>query len=39
VTEINGQKIIAVSRPGATKVFAVGTTGWATRIAVVQPAN
>ncbi len=39
VTEINGQKIIAVSRPGATKVFAIGTTGSETRIAIVQPAN
>ena len=39
VTEINGQKIIAVSRPGATKVFAIGTTGPETRIAIVQPAN
>ncbi|MFI5086862.1 MAG: zinc ribbon domain-containing protein [Terriglobales bacterium] len=39
VTEINGQKIIAVSRPGATKVIAIGTTGSETRIAIVQPAN
>ena len=39
VTEINGQKIIAVSRPGATKVFAIGTTGSETRIAIVQPAH
>ena len=39
VTEVNGQKIIAVNRPGATKVIAVGTTGSETRIAIVQPAN
>ncbi len=39
VTEINGQEIIAVSRPGATKVFAIGTTGSETRIAIVQPTN
>jgi hypothetical protein len=39
VTEINGQQIIAVSRPGATKVIAIGTTGSETRIAIVQPAN
>lgn len=39
VTEINGQMIIAVSRPGATKVFAIGTTGSETRIAIVQPAH
>jgi hypothetical protein len=39
VTEINGQTIIAVDRPGATKVFAIGTTGSETRIAIVQPAN
>ena len=37
VTEMNGQKIIAVSRPGATKVIAIGTTGSETRIAIVQP--
>jgi hypothetical protein len=39
VTEMNGQQIIAVSRPGATKVIAIGTTGSETRIAIVQPAN
>jgi hypothetical protein len=37
VMEISGQKIIAVSRPGVTKVVAVGTTGQETRIAIVQP--
>ena len=39
VTEMNGQEIIAVSRPGTTKVIAIGTTGSETRIAIVQPAN
>jgi predicted nucleic acid-binding Zn ribbon protein len=39
VTEISGQKVIAVTDPGATKVIAVGTTGSETRIAIVQPAN
>jgi hypothetical protein len=39
LTEISGQKVIAVSRPGATKVIAIGTTGAETRIAIVQPAN
>jgi hypothetical protein len=37
VMEISGQKIIAVSRPGVTKVIAIGTTGKETRIAIVQP--
>ena len=37
--EVNGQKIIAVNRPGATKVIALGTTGQETRIAILQPAN
>jgi hypothetical protein len=37
VMEISGQKIIAVSRPGVTKVIAIGTTGEETRIAIVQP--
>jgi len=39
VTEVNGQKIVAVNQPGATKVIAVGTTGTETRIAIVQPAE
>jgi hypothetical protein len=39
VMEVNGQKIIAVNRPGATKVIALGTTGQETRIAILQPAN
>ncbi len=34
--EISGQKVIAVDRPGATKVIAIGTTGKETRIAIVQ---
>jgi hypothetical protein len=37
VMEISGQKIIAVNRPGMTKVIAIGTTGAETRIAIVQP--
>jgi hypothetical protein len=37
--EISGQKIIAVNRPGITKVIAIGTTGGETRIAIVQPRN
>jgi hypothetical protein len=39
VTDIEGQKIIAVNRPGATKVIAIGTTGSETRVAIVQAAN
>ena len=39
VMEISGQKIIAVNRPGITKVIAIGTTGGETRIAIVQPRN
>jgi hypothetical protein len=39
VMEISGQKIIAVSSQGVTKVIAVGTTGEETRIAIVQPHN
>lgn len=39
VMEVNGQKIIAVNRPGATKVIAIGTTGQETRIAIVRQAN
>lgn len=37
VMEISGQKVIAVSRPGMTKVIAIGTAGEETRIAIVQP--
>jgi len=36
VTDVNGQKVIAIDRPGMTKVIAVGTTGSETRIAMVQ---
>jgi hypothetical protein len=39
VTEMEGQKIIAVDRPGATKVIAVGSNGSETRIAIVQVAG
>jgi hypothetical protein len=39
VMEVSGQKIIAVNRPGATKVIAIGTAGAETRIAIVQPRN
>ncbi len=35
--EISGQNIIAVDRPGETKVIAIGTSGSETRIAIVQP--
>lgn len=37
LTEINGQQILAVDRPGASKVIAIGSTGQETRIAIVQP--
>ncbi len=37
VTEINGQQIIAINRPGGSKVIAIGSTGQETRIAIVQP--
>lgn len=39
VTEVNGQKIVAVNQTGATKVIAIGSTGSETRIAIVQPAE
>jgi hypothetical protein len=39
VMEISGQNIIAVDRPGETKVIAIGTSGSDTRIAIVQPGN
>lgn len=39
VTEVNGQKIIEVDRPGAAKVIAIGTNGEETRIAIVKQAN
>ncbi len=39
VTEVNGQKIIEIDRPGAAKVIAIGTTGEETRIAIVKQAN
>jgi hypothetical protein len=39
VTEVNGQKIVAVDQPGATKVIAIGTAGTETRIAIVRPAD
>lgn len=39
VMEVSGQKIIAINRPGAIKVIAIGTTGEETRIAVLKPAN
>ena len=39
VMEVNGQNIVAVDKPGATKVIAIGTSGQETRIAVVRPAN
>ena len=38
LTDMEGQKIIAINRPGATKVIAVGTNGTETRIAIVQAA-
>jgi len=39
VMEISGQEVIAVNRPGITKIIAIGTTGEETRIAIVQPRN
>ena len=39
VMEISGQTIIAVDRPGDTKVIALGTSGSETRIAIVQPGS
>ena len=39
VMEISGQNIIAVDKPGMTKVIAIATTGSETRIAIVQPGN
>jgi cytoskeletal protein RodZ len=39
VMEVSGQNIIAVDRPGETKVIAIGTSGSETRIAIVQPGN
>jgi ribosomal protein L32 len=39
VTEVNGQKIVAVNQTGATKVIAIGTAGTETRIAIVRPAD
>jgi hypothetical protein len=39
VTEVNGQKIIAVDRTGASKVIAIGTTGEETRISIVKQAK
>ena len=39
VMEVNGQKVIAIDRPGATKVIAIGTSGEETRIAIVKQVN
>lgn len=39
VTEVSGRKIIALDRPGAAKVIAIGTTGEETRIAILKQAN
>ncbi len=39
IMEVNGQKIIAVNRPGTSKVIAIGTTGEETRISIVKQAN
>ena len=39
VMEVSGQNIIAVDRPGMSKVIAIATTGSETRIAIVQPGN
>ncbi|MGC2210110.1 MAG: hypothetical protein WA532_08340 [Candidatus Korobacteraceae bacterium] len=39
VTEVNGQKIVAVNQTGAIKVIAIGSAGTETRIAIVQPAQ
>jgi hypothetical protein len=37
--EVSGQKVLAIDRPGATKVIAIGTTGTETRIAIIKQAN
>ncbi|HLH09685.1 MAG TPA: hypothetical protein VKW78_20770 [Terriglobales bacterium] len=39
VMEMSGQNIIAVDRPGATKVIAIGKSETGTTIAIVQPGN
>jgi len=39
VVEVNGQKVIAIERPGATRVIAIGSSGEETRIAIVKQAN
>ena len=39
VTEVDGQKIVAVNQAGAIKVIAVGSAGTETRIAIVQTAQ
>jgi hypothetical protein len=39
VTEVNGQKIVAVNLTGAVKVIAVGSAGPETRIAIFQTAQ
>ncbi len=39
VMEVSGQNIIAVDKPGMSKVIAIATTGSETRIAIVQPGN
>jgi len=39
VMEVSGQKVLAIDRPGATKVIAIGTTGTETRIAIIKQAN
>jgi hypothetical protein len=39
LTEVSGQKIIAIDRPGVSKVIAIGTTGEETRISIVKQAN
>jgi hypothetical protein len=35
-TEVNGQTVLAVNRPGAAEVIALGTAGSETRIAIVR---
>lgn len=37
--EINGQQVLAVDRPGLTKVIAIGSSGQETRIAIVRPGS
>ena len=39
LTEVSGQKVLAIEDASGAKVIAIGTTGQETRIAIVQPGN